>query len=517
MRTVPETVIRTPFVLQLLLGLASISSADILTDVPKSNPLGIDWDPAPSPEDGPPLSADASRDPAHLKFEIIGIVGAYVGCLLLVLIGIFFVRRKHRRLAEIFARDIEMTEPRLPPLRTHLPTSPGLKSPTRNFSRPSWPAEEKSAPTPYVFPGAATSPQSPKSPYSPKTPPSLDHPDVDTRIVERDQHMLQRDLEDIYAHVMAQEEAKAAGKSVDTLPIPEPLKAAGPVPAPAPQRVNSPQKKIEKRRPSNIDLQSSPREHTKSASRSSSILSALMSPGKKASKMHISSPLASPASTRWQNQPAHEEESEPLTPRYYTPPPPPPIPKDQEPYIHPRPTSNERPPLSPTKSTRSIAEQLSAYGPGSKSAFHKHNPSQASFASSQQPEPQSATSATSIKASYPPTGSANNSTRALPFRQFQPAITSPSYSSFAQSTKTTILERTSASNGPRTGGLNTPWSANAVPYSPYQPFSPVIPITPRLVTREERKLKEKMEKKRNGPQTPKELVKSEDELWDSGY
>jgi hypothetical protein len=45
----------------------------------------------------------------------------------------------------------------------------------------------------------------------------------------------------------------------------------------------------------------------------------------------------------------------------------------------------------------------------------------------------------------------------------------------------------------------------------------VIPITPRLVTREERKLKEKMEKKRNGPQTPKELVKSEDELWDSGY
>jgi hypothetical protein len=53
-----------------------------------------------------------------------------------------------------------------------------------------------------------------------------------------------------------------------------------------------------------------------------------------------------------------------------------------------------------------------------------------------------------------------------------------------------------------------------VPYSPYQPFSPVIPITPRLVTKEDRKIMKKQEKKLGIVQSP-ELVK--DDLWDSGY
>jgi hypothetical protein len=82
------------------------------------------------------------------------------------------------------------------------------------------------------------------------------------------------------------------------------------------------------------------------------------------------------------------------------------------------------------------------------------------------------------------------------------------------STKTTVLERTERPRGPLTG--TNALSPGAVPYSPYQPFTPMVPITPRLVTKEERKLKEKMMKKA-GSQTPKELVKSEDELWDSGY
>jgi hypothetical protein len=64
-----------------------------------------------------------------------------------------------------------------------------------------------------------------------------------------------------------------------------------------------------------------------------------------------------------------------------------------------------------------------------------------------------------------------------------------------------------------TGGLRTPWSAGAVPYSPYQPFTPMMPITPRLVTKEERKAKKKLEAR-----TPVlEMIKGEDELWDSAY
>lgn len=68
-----------------------------------------------------------------------------------------------------------------------------------------------------------------------------------------------------------------------------------------------------------------------------------------------------------------------------------------------------------------------------------------------------------------------------------------------------------------TGGV--PWSAGATPYSPYQPFTPMIPITPRLVTREERKMRERLERKRGlgTPRVQAELVKSEDDLWDSGY
>jgi hypothetical protein len=47
----------------------------------------------------------------------------------------------------------------------------------------------------------------------------------------------------------------------------------------------------------------------------------------------------------------------------------------------------------------------------------------------------------------------------------------------------------------------------------------MIPITPRLVTREERKMRERMEKKAGlaSPRVQADLVKSSDELWDSGY
>ena len=87
--------------------------------------------------------------------------------------------------------------------------------------------------------------------------------------------------------------------------------------------------------------------------------------------------------------------------------------------------------------------------------------------------------------------------------------------SFSYSTKTTVLERTNPlSPGLTTGGgPRTPWSAGAVPYSPYQPFTPMMPITPRLVTKADRKAMKKAM-----PKTPVlEMIKSEDDLWDSGY
>jgi hypothetical protein len=524
----PETVISVQLIL-LCLTWINISCAEVLTNVPRSNPLNIDWYPAPPPADGPPLSAGASRNPALLPFEISGIIGAYLLSLFFVAVGIFFARRKlRRRIAPAYkSRDIEMLDTNLAHSHkifdTGSPQSklqdPSPVSPIRVYTNFSWPAQEKSpeenvGPHPYVYP--PVSPHSAASPYS-TTQPSLGDPNVDARIVERDQHHMERDLEDIYAHVMEQDEARAAGISVAELPPPPQLRPGGPTPVPAPARLGSPSKKIEKPRPSNIVL--SDENKPSRTSRASSIISSIISPRKSAFKkeLHISSPIQSPKDASY-NREGTAEEREPLTPRFYAPLPPPPVPTDQVPFQSPRQNSQS----SVESYSRTIAQQLEPNGPSAPSAFPKTT-SPVSFSSQMtgatlpsSPKPQQSHFPLSIHTPSP--SSAASSTRQLPFRQFQPALTSPSFSSFQQSTKTTVFERTAPdrSRGPATGGLRsgTPWSPGAVPYSPYQPFSPVIPVTPRLVTKDDRKMMKKQEKKLGIVPRP-ELV--DDDLWDSAY
>ncbi|KAG0649871.1 hypothetical protein D0Z07_3650 [Hyphodiscus hymeniophilus] len=489
--------------LLLLAGWSGISTANILHHIPKNNPLNIDWDPAPSPEDGPPLSAGALRNPAYLPAEIGGIVGAYIFSVCIVGLAIILIGRKLRRQVSQAAKalDIEMVEPRTQAYYNGAsPVTPGGGHPAspRNFS---WPSPEKSDRNPYIFPTTGG-----KSPHGADS-------FVDRRIVEADQEMLQRDLEDIYAHVMEQEEAKAAGVKVAEMPPPPPLQSASP-PLP-PDRSTTP-KKIEKSRPANIDIDE-PR--SKNPSRASSLISSLKSPKRRGIRgLLISSPIPTPISTTF-TSPGDDDE-EPLSPRYYAPAPPPPVPKDQVPYTHVRKTSQS----SPVSPTRSIAEQLSPYGT---QQFHRPNPSQTSVHSR---DPASASSATSQTPLFPAQSlrqppypnkststvnlppSNNSSVRQLPLRQFEPAIQSPS---FSYTTKTTVLERQNPlSPGLTTGGgPRTPWSAGATPYSPYQPFSPMMPITPRLVTKQDRKMMKKMQ-----PRTPTlEMIQSEDDLFDSAY
>jgi len=110
--------------------------------------------------------------------------------------------------------------------------------------------------------------------------------------------------------------------------------------------------------------------------------------------------------------------------------------------------------------------------------------------------------------SNPPSN--NGSTRTLPFRAYEPAVglSSPT---FSQLTKTTVLERKSPAV--MSPGTRTPWTAGAVPYSPYQPTTPLTPYTPTLVTKQDRKKMKKLESR-----VPvMEMIKSEEELWDSGY
>lgn len=524
MRAGTETGVPVQLIL-LLLTWIHISSAAVLTNVERSNPLNINWDPAPPPADGPPLSAGASRDKALLPAQISGIVGAYLFSLLLVGIGIFIIGRRVRQRVEIAynkSRDIEMLDTNLVGPNTIFGTGLQDTSPVSplaiqtNFS---WQPQEKSSaqsvPNPYVFP--PTSPHSTTSPYSPTTPPSISNPNVNSQIVERDQKLMERDLEDIYAHVMEQEDAKAAGIPVEDLPAPAQLRSSVGKTPPPPSTLRSPPKKIEKLRPSNIVL---PEEKPSRSSRASSIISSIISPRKSSFKkeLQISSPLQSPRDPTY-HQKSTAEEREPLTPRFYAPPPPPPVPKDQTPFQQ---SPRHKSQGSVSSQQRTIAEQLEPYGPGAPSAFPNKTSSPVSFVSQisglpSSPKPQQSNFPPSIYSASP--GSATSSNRQLPFRQFEPALTSPSYASFQQSTKTTTFERTAPdpSRGPTTGGLRTgglPWSPGAVPYSPYQPFSPMIPITPRLVTKEDRKMMKKQEKKLKIVQSP-ELV--EDDLWDSGY
>ncbi|KAF4622710.1 hypothetical protein G7Y89_g14319 [Cudoniella acicularis] len=490
--------------------LLSWTASAIVSTNQRRSFLGVDYAPAPSPEDGPAFSAHASRNKALLPYQVIGIVGAYLICVIIVGTALLLIGRRLRQkilLPEI-ALDVEMVATQKRPYNINTQEISPVANPKspRNFSYPSPGLDDK---TPYVFPNSR----------SPITPTGIEDPNVDARIAEIDREMAQRDLEDIYAHVMEHEEMKAAGMSPKEM-------APLPMPTPAPQRGSTPPKKGEKHRPGNINLD----ESRSLKSRASSIMSALRSPRSKNSvkSMQISSPLPTPMSASFPNENGASDE-EPLSPKYYYKPPPP-VPTDQVPYNHSR-NNSSIPPQSPTKS---IAEQLAPYGPGGPgNSMHRTNPSAASTQSFRE-EPPSATSQTTTTPLYSPPPrqpsrgasttttmhphpmgsnppSTNASQRTLPFRAFDPPLASPS---FKPATKTTILERTvGANNGPMTSGLKTPWSAGAVPYSPYQPFSPMIPITPRLVTKEDRKAMKKAQKRM--PVT--ELVGSDEEMWDSAY
>ncbi|OBT67825.1 hypothetical protein VE03_02417 [Pseudogymnoascus sp. 23342-1-I1] len=444
----------------------------------RGNPLNIDWDPAPSPEDGPALSAGALRDKAYLPAEIGGIVGAYVFVVASLFLALFFVGRRLRKATELAAaqNDVEMLGGHMLNPAAYYPSPISPTSAATAFQTAAWPTVEKNQ-IPYIFPAQNCSPISPGT-----------NPGVDSRIIEADREVLNRGLEDLYAHVMEQEEAKAAGLNVADMPAPTPLPSASPQ-----RQSTASSKRLDKIKPAN--LSSTEKTH----SRASSLISSLKSPKRKGIRgMKISSPMATPISTTFPATYASDEE--PLSPRNYQPPPPPPVPQGQMPYqYHSRNNSSvqtlQTADPSPVSPTRSIAENLALASMG--------------------PPPNNRTIATNRPLNLTIPGapsvnpsSASSSTRQLPFRAFDPppGLSSPS---FSHSTKTTVLERTT----PLSPGLKTPWSAGATPYSPYQPFTPLVPITPRLITREDRKAMKKLE-----PKSPvMEMVKDKDDLWDSGY
>ena len=92
MRDAFPTILALPASVILLFAITSSRAGSVIKG--RKHPLNIDWDPAPSPETGAPLSAGALRDKAYLPAEIGGIVGAYTLVVVLLFITLFLAGRQ---------------------------------------------------------------------------------------------------------------------------------------------------------------------------------------------------------------------------------------------------------------------------------------------------------------------------------------------------------------------------------------------------------------------------------------
>ncbi|KAK7703662.1 hypothetical protein SLS64_008975 [Diaporthe eres] len=352
-----------------------------------NNPLGIDWSPAPPPDEGPAGAKYALRDPAYLPAQIGGIVGSYAFSLVLVAIILLSLskrRREHLRAAEDFSTwedtnltlevaerfsayrpqdDFQFRGQDCPPQHSFqdLPkihTQDHVQGHVRNFSLPSPTSANFSTgtreQTPYILP-------SPDG--SLRGRPGLD-PNVDQSVVALDRVMAQAQLEDMYKYVMEQEAAKEAGVEFRGPTFPN----AGLQQLQLQQQNASSQSILQKKgrnKPANLNL-SGDAKSEKTQSRTSSILSALKSPlGKKKEKVQaisISSPIMTPMTGTFPPQYAGEEMNA-IPPRHYAPAAPPPVPTGNGTFSQRR--NVQMAPLTPPddispESTQSIDERLRA-------------------------------------------------------------------------------------------------------------------------------------------------------------
>ncbi|QPG94419.1 hypothetical protein C2857_005952 [Epichloe festucae Fl1] len=496
---------------------AGPTGAELTFDVTKrdKNPLSVDWNSAPSPEDDPAFSAGALRDTKYLPAQVGGIVAAYGISLVLVAITLLSLAKKRREHLHLGDDEFEYqgsnelygNDSPVDGYNPFLVSNPSREI-VPNFSYPSplrtqFNEQLLSPHAPYIHP----------SPTSTCNLPGVD-PYVDQAVVSADRDMAQSQLEEMYKHVMEQEDAKQRGI---VLEAPDVLAASSQRISSSDKSVTSPRK--DRVKPANLNLNAAAHDD-KTQSRTSSFFASLRSPRKKQVKgVNISSPIMTPQSGTF---PRHElQEMSAMPSRSYAPPPPPPIPTNQIPFgAHVGnggaiPTPNMSPEsiqsidgrinsrIGPPK-TRHAASEVD---PGSASSEHSQTPlvglplspkPGARFpALPSSPKP----GATFSRANAP---SAVRTGGNLPLRAYEPALSSPS--TVSRTTKQTVFERRgplSPTNG------RTLMTAGAVPYSPYQPFTPVVPITPSLVTKEDRKRMRRMM-----PKTPTiEMVKGSDEMW----
>ena len=501
--------------LHLLAGLLISSAVALPTNIWH---VSIFQGPAPSPEDGPPLSASALRDPSFIPLQAGSIVGAYLLFIIATGVALVLVGRRLRRAAQASPRTLAMEM--LKPGQSHAshnfgpsPISPATDNPygpspistVDMKSSSAWPSPEKTKSN-TIWPSIGrrqnhqTSMQSSVATF-------------DDDVIEDDRNRNQQELDRLYAAVMEHEEHKSSSR-VDLAGVQNPPELQHLRSGPAPQQQQPPPRSDTDSPARTVTV--SPRKHTRPSpiatnSRLSS-RSSLGSFGKKRGvrNLPISPPIGSPDELEVDRASMYGE-SEPLSPRVYEPGPPPPTPPTGQLLDESRP--------SPRHS------RFSRFGRAPRTAA----PTTSSFPeTSARPELQSHHSETNIQLrdlakqkrapaplalhSVTP-GNSNNIrpplfTAPLPLRNANPSNQSDRPPSMI---KATVLERKIPDHlrGPTTG-------MPATPYSPYMPFTPLTPMTPsRLVTKQERKRMEKEAGRRVA--TVEDAVEEEGDMWGDAY
>nr|POE47020.1 hypothetical protein CFP56_00352 [Quercus suber] len=519
--------------------------------------VNIDESPAPSPEDGPPFSANASRDPALLPYQIVGIVGSYVATIFVIGTLLLTLGRTMRKRAQnVDSKAVEMVRPYNKTFGA---------SPTSLSSQGNWYSPRK-----YRSTRSLTSTSNPASPAGESL------VSFDDAVIENDRQRRQDEMERLYAAVMAQDDARSnrgASTNETVVPPPEyttgsppraqkhfprlhvptdaqagqleppspmtpksPVRAIYPPDGPMPPMPTSPTSPIragayfpESRVPPYFPSQpANPAESQWTNRRQRASSSGSRSTGSH-SKLHktvrslkISAPIQYPKDN-------DDEMRTPLSPRSYIDPGIPPEPPTARTF------DSQYPPTTPgTARSHDYPDEYYEDEDEYENTDQVHEmPQTYSTLTPASPQPQTR---------YPPARPVASINNTLPFRAMQQAAAlnnqrrspsnhaplspstgplSPSatwnhgYPLSAGPVKTTFLE--TRARGAPGNMLQTPRTGMATPYSPYMPFTPLTPVTPRLATRAERRQRQREERREMGVVTEEDAVQAEDELWSSGY
>ncbi|KAK5087131.1 hypothetical protein LTR05_004302 [Lithohypha guttulata] len=437
--------------------------------------ISIFRDPAPSPEEGPPASANALRDPSKLKYEIVGIVCAYLFWLTLTAIGLVIVGARYRRRQQQSDRTLKMESIMKPTGRVTLreieagPKSPlgplSPKSPGKMMSIKSWARSHRGQPSEVSL--------------------STLNSRIDDRVVEADRARNMDDMAKLYAAVMVHDQERKSNRghsSSDSSPVLEDNLPPTPRTPRTPRSPRSPQYPPQMAHPAYIppvpevypQEYYEPMPHPPIAESDESSL--LDNPTQKSKAMSITSMtsrigsshsnkkersrpsaitvggrvISKPLGSADLRQSAWNGSQASLQPSVYSPGPPPPTPGRVQ-----------------------KVEEIEMHG---------------------RAQPTGITSTDTVN-------TVNSNAKVLPFRQFY----GESMKS-APPTKTTFVDRRqSVMNGPKTGVPKTP-------YSPYCPSTPMTPITPR-------RLLNKQEIKQNKKQyslkvvAENDMVKGNEDMW----